>query len=401
MKKRLAAIFVCAIMAASVLSGCGKQQKGADGSLSAEAEQDTVISTDTLLAATDYDVNDYVKLMDNYMGMDVTLTSNYEITDESVRSYIEDYVLPYYPLQIETDKKVVENGDFVNIDYVGKKDGEPFDNGTAEGYLLEIGSGSFIDGFEDGLIGKEVGGTYDLNLTFPEEYQSELLAGQDVVFTVTVNSIVEQKPIAYEDMTDAYVADNFGTSGMNTIDDLNEAVRTQLESENESDRTYDIQNIVLERLKSESEVTIPDGLLESRIQETIDSIKKEAESAQMEYDEYVSSNYGQTAEELEKYLTETMQEQLTQELVLEAVVADQKITISQKDFESFVSTYLTSYGYDNEEDFYAAYGGKEYVQLIFAEGQALDKVKEAANAIEAEKTEEQSAEGTSEAAAEQ
>ena len=87
------------------------------------------------------------------------------------------------------EKSVVESGDTVNIDFEGKKDGVAFDGGTSQGYNLTIGSGSFIDGFEDGLIGVNVGDTVDLNLTFPEGYQNADLAGQDVVFTVTVNFI--------------------------------------------------------------------------------------------------------------------------------------------------------------------------------------------------------------------
>lgn len=88
--------------------------------------------------------------------------------------------------------RAVKSGDTVNIDYKGLKDGVAFDGGTAEGYDLVIGSGSFIDGFEDGLIGKMPGGTYDLNLTFPENYQSTDLAGKAVVFKVTINYIAEQ-----------------------------------------------------------------------------------------------------------------------------------------------------------------------------------------------------------------
>ena len=107
-------------------------------------------------------------------------------------------------LYIEKTEGTVSEGDIANIDYVGKKDGVAFEGGTAEGYDLEIGSNSFIEGFESGLIGAEIGKTIDLNLTFPEDYGNEELNGADVVFTVTVNSVqttdgVEPKDI-YEDL---------------------------------------------------------------------------------------------------------------------------------------------------------------------------------------------------------
>ena len=107
-------------------------------------------------------------------------------------------------LYIEKTEGTVSEGDIANIDYVGKKDGVAFEGGTDEGYDLEIGSNSFIEGFESGLIGAEIGKTIDLNLTFPEDYGNEELNGADVVFTVTVNSVqttdgVEPKDI-YEDL---------------------------------------------------------------------------------------------------------------------------------------------------------------------------------------------------------
>ena len=124
-------------------------------------------------------------------------------------------IVTNYDLYVRKTEGKVEDGDTANIDYVGKKDGVAFDGGTADGYDLVIGSGSFIDGFEDGLIGAEIGSTVDLNLKFPDDYQSEELAGQAVVFTVKVNYVKtdeERKPEDYYselefDTLDDYTAD--------------------------------------------------------------------------------------------------------------------------------------------------------------------------------------------------
>ena len=120
-----------------------------------------------------------------------------------------------YDLYVKKTEGTVASGDTANIDYEGKKDGVAFDGGTAQGYNLTIGSGSFIDGFEDGLIGKKIGDTVDLNLTFPEDYQSTDLAGKAVVFTVKINYVKtdeERKPEEYYkeldfDSLEAYKAD--------------------------------------------------------------------------------------------------------------------------------------------------------------------------------------------------
>ena len=139
------------------------------------------------------DLEDYVELGE-YKGLKIDTKS-----DEYKKSY-DEYIVSqvieggYH----ETDKKTegtVANGDIANINYVGKKDGIAFDGGTADNYDLTIGSNSFIDGFEDGLIGKQIGSTVDLNLTFPTGYQNAELAGKAVVFTVTINYVkAAQKP---------------------------------------------------------------------------------------------------------------------------------------------------------------------------------------------------------------
>ncbi|MCC8018140.1 MAG: trigger factor, partial [Lachnospiraceae bacterium] len=365
-------------------AGCGQEDSGdygsSDSSVSAETETDATVTADILMAATDYDVTEYVTLMDGYMELAVELTSDYQVSDDAVQTYIETYMLPYYPMTVETDKTTVEDGDTVNIDYVGTLDGEEFDGGSASGYDLTIGSDTFIDGFEDGLIGAEVGSTVDLDLTFPEDYSSEDLAGQAVVFTVTVNSIVEEQVLTYDEITDEYVTSVLGDY-YSTVDEMLEDVEAYLESSYESERTSAIQESMLEQLIAGCTVTFPDGLLEERINSVIEQTEEAAEYYGMEYEDYIAtyySSYATTAEEFETYVSETLEESLTQELILEAIVADQQISISTSDFADFVSSYVSYYEYDSEETFYESYGGEEYVMLSYAENQALTAVMDAA-----------------------
>lgn len=383
MKKGIAMLLICGMTVMTFMSGCS-QDNGAGGSGSAEGE---TIEAKTLLESTDYDVKDYVTLMDDYMNLSVELDSDYEVTEAAVNDYIENSVLPYYPVYTKGDKTTVESGDVVNIDYTGTLNGEEFDGGSATGYNLTIGSGSFIDGFEDGLIGANVGDSLDLNLTFPEDYPSEDMAGKDVVFHVTVNGIMNASDATLDTIDDAYVTQNFSAYGLSTVDDLNTYFTSALTSQYESEKQNDLQTKVMEQLVSGCTVELPEGLLDERTQQVIDQTQAAAEEAGVTYEEYISTYYGySTEDEFKTFVTETLQEQLEQELILEAIVADQDISINTVDFDNFVSNYVSYYGFDDADAFYEAYGGEAFVQLSYAENIAYQNVMDAADTTVAEQS---------------
>ena len=150
------------------------------------------------VAEGDVALEDCIKLGE-YKGLKLTKSVT-EITDEAVQQYAESNA---ELAEVTDENAAVESGDTVNISYVGEEDGKPFEGGTSDSYDLEIGSGSFIDGFEDGVIGMKKGETKDLNLTFPEDYGKEELAGADVVFHVTVNSINRPTEVTDKDLEEA------------------------------------------------------------------------------------------------------------------------------------------------------------------------------------------------------
>ena len=385
MKKRIALLLAGSMAVMTLMSGCGQDS---DTAGSAESEEETIDAA-TLLESTDYDVTDYVTLMDGYMNLEVELDSDYEVTEEAVNDYIENSVLPYYPIYTKGDKTTVESGDVVNIDYTGTMDGEEFDGGSATGYNLTIGSGTFIDGFEDGLIGAEVGDSLDLELTFPEDYSVEDMAGQDVVFHVTVNGIMDETEATLDNIDDDYVEENFSGYGLSTVDELNTYFTSVLTSEYESEMQADLQTKVMEQLVDGCTVELPDGLLEERTQQVIAQTQTAADEAGYTFEEYISAYYGySTEEDFEAYVSDTLEEQLVQELILEAIVEDQDISISTSDFDDFVSYYVSYYGFDDADAFYDTYGGEDFVQLSYAENVAYQNVMDAATTTVAEETEE-------------
>ena len=368
MKKKILIAFAGVLAVAAVMSGCGKNEKQNTGS-SAGAETDVQITAEELLKATDYDVKDYVTLND-YFGMEIVLPTSYEASEENISAYANQ-MLVSYPEYEAGDKEIVEENDVVNIDYVGKKDGEAFDGGTAEGYRLKIGSNTFIDGFEDGLIGKKVGETVDLNLTFPENYGNTDLAGQEVVFTVTINSIDEEKPVTYEDLTDEYIASNFAASGITTVDSFKEQLKAIIEQNAQTA----IQSEVLNALTTQCKVELPEGLKDERMTTYMEQVKADIEEQGQTFEEAV----GMTEEEYRQQISDSLEESLIQELILEAIVQNENISISENEYKNFIQMYMSSYGIADEAAFYEQYGDEAYVKLSYAENQVLtqimDKVK--------------------------
>lgn len=366
MKKKLV-VLLAAVCAVSMLGGCGSDKKN-------DKKSDKKESKST--ASIDYNASDYVTLGD-YLGMQVSLDSNYEVTDDDVKSKIETLIASY-PAYEDTDKTTVENGDFVNIDYEGLKDGVAFDGGTAKGTVLEIGSNKFIDGFESGLIGANVGDTVSLNLTFPENYQSTELAGQAVVFNVTINKIVTKQDINYDNITDQYVADNFSSQGYETVQALKDGVKEQLTKSNESTKETDTQSAILEKLQEVCTVnSLPDGVLDQRVKEYKDEMEKTLQDKyNMSVEDYLSS-MNQTQEEFDTEVNDYMQKNLEVELILTAIADKEGIEVDEDGYKEYINNIISNGNYADENALMDEYG-EDYVKNIYRNNKAMDLITEKA-----------------------
>ena len=382
MKKKAVALLLCVSMMMT-LNACGKTNKDNTQGTETVAETETEVIPSS--ADITYDAGDYVSLGD-YMNMEVTLDKDYQVTDDMVKNYVNNNVIANYPYYVESDKTVVENGDVANIDYEGLLDGEAFDGGTAQDYDLEIGSGSFIDGFEDGLIGAEVGKETDLNLTFPEDYGNSDLAGKEVVFKVTVNAIKEKQDITYDTLTDEYVtylSDKL-CSSYETVNDLTSDIRTYLEEQANSSRTQAIRSAVIAKLPEVCTVNaLPDGLLDARMQEYLKKFE-DTYCKDTTLEDYLSSTYNTTVDDFKTQVQSEIETELDTQLILEAIAAVENIEFDEDGFNSYVSSLLSNYGYDSEDALYENYAqtaedGKAYLQTIYLCNKALDRVIENTN----------------------
>lgn len=380
MKKKIVTLLLATCMAATVV-GCGgnkgtndssvKVEETADNKDSAKDEKSSNSSAEEEISQEpiEYNVEDYVTLGE-YKGLEVTVDGDYEVTDDKIKAQVDNQC-QNYPEYEDTNKKKVETGDFVNIDYKGIKDGEAFNGGTGEGYVLEIGSGTFIPGFEDGLIGAEVGKNISLDLSFPENYGNSELAGQAVVFEVKVNKIVNKKDMNYDTLTDEYVSSNFGSDN---VDAYLEQVRSSLENAATSQKETDTKSSIIEAVVKNCELkSMPEGLLEQRVSKYISQFKTTCENYGQDMETYLSTYYGMTEDDFKAQVNTYMTTNLTTELIFEAIAKAEGIEADEKGFGEYVDNFMASYGYKDKDALYKDYG-EAYLKNVYVYEKALEQI---------------------------
>lgn len=364
MKKRAIMISMLLVMALSV-TGCSqktatkdkdtKTEETAKTDDAEETESDNTEDTseDTPTTAelmAGIDVEKCVTLGD-YKGVTVEKTIQ-SVTDEDVQNEI-DNALANYPVEVD---QAAKEGDTVNIDYVGKIDGEEFDGGSDQGADLKLGSGKFIDGFEDGLIGARKGETRTLNLTFPEDFTQDL-AGKAVEFTVTVNAVKE--PLS--EPTDQWVADNI--EGYDNIADYKAGIRSEQEESNEQTAENQVRYAAWTQVIDNCTINeYPETLVEVGKKLYKQQVETYAKYAGMELDAYIESS-GLTQEEYQSNMEEYGKNVAAQALVCQAICNKEGFAIGDDDYQKALQDMLTEYGC-TEEELIQTYGQDNVEQSI-------------------------------------
>lgn len=296
-----------------------KTEEAVSGESAAETEK--ISDREDYVGIEDLDIDEYITLMD-YQNMKVSAFKPV-VDDAAITEYIDRELLVGRIMD-----RAVEEGDVTDIDFVGKKDGVAFDGGTASGYKLTIGSGGFIEGFEDGLIGVMPGETVDLNLTFPDPYQNNPdLAGQEVVFTVTVNGI--EGSAKYETVT----PEELEMLGLpyKSKEEVWEAGRQAAEDNAEETFVANAKSMIVQKLVGESTMkSVPEYLVEEEVQSYNLYMESVAAMYGMDLDSFVTAASGLTREEYDSQAQEMCTEIVKQYLVMEAVARAEGIELTDE-----------------------------------------------------------------------
>lgn len=227
---------------------------------------------------------------------------------------------------IEVDDRAVENGDIITLDFEGSVEGVPFDGGKGEDYELEIGSGTFIPGFEDQLVGAEIGADVNVNVTFPEEYHAENLKGKDAVFACKVKNIkVRELP----ELDDDFASE---VSEFETMADYRADVRKKLEEAAENKAKAEIENEVIEKVVENAEFDLPDAMIDAQVDNTINDFAQRLQYQGMNLDMYLQYT-GSNLEAMKAQFRPQAEKQVSGSLVLEAVMNAEGIETTPEELE--------------------------------------------------------------------
>lgn len=364
MKKRICMLVLALCMTAS-FTACGSKEdtkssaeaknedtKEEDSQESEESSEEATEDTRIVSVAAD-EMDKYVKLGE-YKGLDVQEDVQ-EVTDADVETQIE-MNLSQNPVEVTDENAEIKNGDVANIDYEGKKDGVAFEGGTAEDFDLTIGSGSFIDGFEDGLIGAKKGETRELNLTFPENYQSEELAGQAVVFTVKVN-MIKTTP----ELTEDWVKEN---TEYDSVEKYKEGVRKDLEKTNrETAQNTAMSNVWTKVMDNSEVVEYPQDDIDQAMKLFDDNLKEYAQQQNMETEEFLESQ-GMTREQFDEQSRDFAEYTVKQNLVVQAIMDAEKFTLVDDKSQDAEKELAANYGVEDIADLVKEFGRETVNQSI-------------------------------------
>lgn len=290
-----------------------------------------------------------------------------KVTAKEVKEEIEKLQAKYAEIQVKETGKV-ENGNTVVIDFEGFLNGKPFEGGKAENYPLEIGSHTFIPGFEEGLIGMSTGEEKDLNLTFPENYTEEL-KGKDVTFKVKVNIIKEK---VLPEINEDFFKD-LGYDDVKTKEELEAKIKEQIKTHKEADIENKYIDECLEAATSNMKVEINPEIIDDEIHRMIDQMSEQLKMNGITLEQYMQFT-GMTHEDLHKQYEEMATKRVKERFLLENVAKVEKIEVSDKDAEAKAEEMAKNYGM-TKEDLLKEFGGLDMVKYDMKMRAAINIVK--------------------------
>lgn len=353
MKKRIALLLSMLMLAVS-LTACGDKNN--------ESDKTNV---------TEMKVEKYVTLGE-YKGLAVT-APKVEVNAAEKEQLMRQVYNQYITEEQGVKEGTVKDGDYVNIDFEGKKDGVAFEGGTSTGYQLGIGTNAFIPGFESGLVGVKVGETVDLNLTFPENYGNAELAGQKVVFTVTVNFI-------YPEYKDEIVA-SWEEEAYKTVDELDAYVQDYLQLMAQSNYDYVVENAVVAQFLQNCvfEGELPQDMIDDYRVRLMESVESEAAMYGMDAESYCQYENGMT---LDNFLDVYAAESAKQVMALQSLANKEGLMRTDEELDKAISEAATAGGYATVEEFMGENTKEDYREYYMFEDTIAFLVENAVITVE-------------------
>ena len=264
------------------------------------------------------------------------------VSDEELNQQVEAMVAQH-PTFVEKEG-TVENGDVTTIDFEGFKDGVAFEGGSAKGHRLEIGSGQFIPGFEEQMIGMAKGETKDLNLSFPEDYGMADLAGAAVVFKVTVHNIETKKD---SELNDEFVS-SLGMPDLKTVEDLKNAMRGQMQAQHDQQYQMNVENVIFEEIIKNSEVETTEEDIAHALEEHIQHLRMQMASQGIALEQYLQM-MGMNEEALREQLQPSAKQQAIFELIIDEVAKSENLVTTDEELEQQLEVIATQNQMTKEE----------------------------------------------------
>lgn len=260
-----------------------------------------------------------------------------EVTDEAVEEQVQGLRSRHAKMVEAEEGAVIEKGDFAIIDFAGTVDGEPFSGGEGKGYPLEVGSNSFIPGFEDQLVGLKKGDSTDVDVTFPEEYFVKELAGKQAIFKVNVQDVKRKE---LPELTDEYVAAN---SDCKTVEELRASYKERMQKAAENHAQIAYEKALIDLAVANAEFEVPEIMIEDRVTQMIDEMRMSLEARKLTLEQYMQYS-GIDMKQLRERQHDAAVENVKTDLVLDAIAKAENIQVSMEDVDSELSAIASQHG---------------------------------------------------------
>ena len=310
-----------------------------------------------------------------YKGVEITKVE-YTVEEKDVEHEL-GHMQEHNSRLVTVEDRALENGDISTIDFEGFVDGIAFEGGKAEGHELEIGSGSFIPGFEDQLVGMKIDEEKEINVKFPEEYFSKELAGKDAVFKVKLHSIKKKE---LPELDDEFAKD---VSEFDTLAELKASIKEKLEKSNAQRAKYETEEAAMKAVCEDAKLDIPTGMIELEVDNMMKDFEQRLSYQGLNMEQYLKM-IGRTEEEMRKEYEPQATEAIKSRLVLEAIINAEKIEASEEEINAKMEEMANNYGKKVEE-----LSGNENLKKYLNDGikseKALEFIVENAKFVEAKK----------------